>query len=91
MITMSVFLDLFKIIYTTNHTTLPEHFHVYGIRGLALEWFRNYLTYRTSLVSYKNINAIQRDVTRRVSQGNVLDPLLLIIYTKGLRNALLFS
>ena len=84
---IGVFLDLSKAFDTVNHTLLLQKLDHYGIRGIVLEWFKNYITERYQCVKYNNEVSDKTEISCGVPQGSVLGPLLFLIYMNDICNS----
>ena len=59
----------------------------YGIRGIALEWFKNYLSNRKQYVDYNNHISELKSISSGMPQGSILGPLGFIIYVNDIPNS----
>lgn len=75
-----VFMDLKKAFDLVDHVTLLQVLENYGIRGLALNPFRSYLTNRRQVVKIGNALSPEERLNSGVVQGSCLGPLLFLIF-----------
>ena len=79
-ITLALFCDLSKAFDIIDHDILLYKLSLYGIRGIALDWFRDYLTDRKQYIQIKNDESSTCNVMYGVPQGSILGPLLFLIF-----------
>ena len=81
---MCVFIDLSKAFDTVDHTILLNKLDYYDIKGLALEWFKSYLSDWLQYVEIVGVSSHMLPITCGVPQGSILGSLLFLIYVNDL-------
>ena len=79
-IPINIYLDLSKAFDTLDHSILIDKLEFYGVEGVALDLFKNYLTNRKQYVEFEDAQSDRLNISTGVPQGSILGPLLFIIY-----------
>ena len=69
---------------TVDHAILLYKLDSFGIRGLANDFFRSYLTNRLQYTIIDGVNSDLRTASCGVQQRSVLGPLFFVLYINGL-------
>ena len=80
-------MDLSKAFDTLNHDILLKKLEVYGIRGVTLSWFSDYLSNRQQYVDFNGMSSNLLSINCGVPQGSILGPLLFLLYINDIINS----
>ena len=79
-IPINIYLDLSKAFDALDHSILIDKLEFYGVEGVALDLFKNYLTNRKQYVEFEDAQSDRLNISTGVPQGSIIGPLLFIIY-----------
>ena len=83
---VGIFLNLSKVFDTVNHVILFDKLEHYGIRGLALDRLRSYVSNRKQYVEYNGHRSLRNEISCGVPLGSILGPLFFLLYINDINN-----
>lgn len=87
-VSCGIFIDLQKAFDTVNDSILIDKLNHHGIRGIANNLFKSFLSNEEQFVSINGIDSETNPMFHGVPQGSVFGPLLFLIYKNDLNLAI---
>ena len=87
---LSLFIDLKTAFNMVPHSLILDKLKVMGVEGVALDWFRDFLTNRKHYVAINNCKSDQKTMDIGVAQGSTLSVLLFQLLINDLPKCLKF-